>query len=387
MRIKRYEAETMQAALAEVREELGPDAVILNTRSVRRDRGIFGMLAKPRVEVTAASDSPHASAQRKTKSRDGRVTADDSWRSLQASRAMIAPLEDELREIRATLESVRAAEPSEPGLALEIAELRRLARAMAAQVGESVSGSASARYRAAGLSTGLACELGAAAEERLADGAETEQVFVDVLAERLAPRLAPPRGDRGHQLVVGAAGVGKTTSVAKQAGWFPDPHTRVVSTDAHRLGGSEGLRGIADCLGIRFDLVASQEALARLIERADGCAIVDTPGTGAEDPERLGELAAFRRSLGERASVQLVVSATTKECDLRRELARYEFLEPQSLIVTKVDESSELGNVVNLLLDESAPPLAWIGKGQNVPEDFDAPSPADLARRVMEVSP
>ena len=56
MRIKRFEAESMQAALAQVREELGPDALVLNTRSVRRDRGLFGLLGRPRVEVTAAID-------------------------------------------------------------------------------------------------------------------------------------------------------------------------------------------------------------------------------------------------------------------------------------------------------------------------------------------
>ena len=387
MHIKRYEAETMQAALAEVREELGPDAVILNTRTLRRDRGVFGLLAKPRVEVTAATDVPSKAAPTPAARRNRRVAADDSWRTLQVSRAMIAPLEDELREIRAALEASRAERPEEPSLAVEIAELRRLARAMAAQVGEPASGSTSARYRAAGLSSGLSHELAAAADLRVAEGAERDAAVVDVLAERLAPRLAPPRSDAGHQLVVGASGVGKTTSVAKQVGWFPDPHARVVSTDAHRLGGSEGLRGIADCLGVRFDLVASQEALSRLAGKADGRVIVDTPGAGREDAERYGELAAFRRALGDQAGVQLVLSATTKESDLRRELSRYAFLEPSALVVTKVDESLDLGNVVNVLLEETTPPLAWIANGQNVPEDFDVPSPEALAQRVMQVSP
>ena len=101
----------------------------------------------------------------------------------------------------------------------------------------------------------------------------------------------------------------------------------------------------------------------------------------------MAELALQRAALGDGAQVQLVVSATTKECDLRLQLARYRDLEPQALIVTKVDDSVELGNVVNVLLERSTPPLAWIGSGQRVPEDLDLPDPSGFARRVLEACP
>ena len=77
------------------------------------------------------------------------------------------------------------------------------------------------------------------------------------MATRLEARLAPPRSDASHQLVVGAPGVGKTTTVAKELGWLADARTRLVTTDAHRLGGAEGLRGVAKRLGVPFDVARS----------------------------------------------------------------------------------------------------------------------------------
>ena len=55
MEIKTYRAATMHAALAMVRQELGPDAAVLHTREVRTGR-LFGLIPGPRqIEVTAAA--------------------------------------------------------------------------------------------------------------------------------------------------------------------------------------------------------------------------------------------------------------------------------------------------------------------------------------------
>lgn len=385
MRIRRFEAETMQAALAEVREELGPDAVILSTRSARRDRGLRGLLAKPRVEVTAAIDRERELAPRGAGGR--RVGADDSWRTLQLNRALVAPLEEELRELRMAIEAAQRGQAPPPTLASEVAELRRVARAMAARVAEADVDGATTGFCAAGLSAGHARELGACASERIEQGCLEDQAMVDVLAERLEQKLGPPRADAGHQLVVGPPGVGKTTTLAKQAGARPDGPMRIVSTDAHRHGASEGLRNIARCLGVRFDEVASHDELARLARNPRTRVLVDTPGACRSDGRALSDLTLFRRALGARAEVQLVLSATTKERDLRQQLERYRGLEPQALVFTKLDESADLGNLVNVLLDGAAPPLTWIASGQHIPEDLEVPDPHDLARRVMAVSP
>lgn len=111
--------------------------------------------------------------------------------------------------------------------------------------------------------------------------------------------------------------------------------------------------------------------------------MVDTAGHSRAESDAVADLLQLREALGSRARVHLVLSATTKEADLRAEIDRYRPLAPEAVVVTKTDESGDLANVVNVLLDESSLPLAWIGIGQRVPEDLEVPDPERLAERVM----
>ena len=55
MRIKRYEAPTIQEALMKVKKDLGPEAVILYTKTFRKG-GVLGLFGKPVAEITAGVD-------------------------------------------------------------------------------------------------------------------------------------------------------------------------------------------------------------------------------------------------------------------------------------------------------------------------------------------
>ncbi|MEM7409177.1 MAG: hypothetical protein AAF430_02950 [Myxococcota bacterium] len=382
MLIKRFEAETPQDALAAVRETLGPDALILSTKSVRRRRGAFGLLAKTVVEVTAASQR-QAPAEPEA-SHTGR---DASWKSLEVSRAVVAPLEREIHALRSWLEQAEFGRTPPPSLGQEIAELRRLTRAMVARVPEASADRSSAHFRAAGIAEGFAALLGQDAEARIDTGEVAEEARIAALAARLEGKLAAPRPEAGHTLVVGAPGVGKTTTVGKWAGHNANADTRVVTTDAHRHGGVASLKGIAKALGVRLDVATSPDSLARIAEKRGGRLVVDTPGQGRDDRESLAELSHQRAALGEHASVQLVLSAGTQEADLRQQLARYAFLRPEAVVVSKLDDSAALGGLVNVLLEPDTPPVSWVGTGQRIPDHFVPPDAFALARQVLHTCP
>lgn len=383
MLIKRFEAETTREALAAVKETFGPEAVILSTRNVRSARGPFGLLGKTVVEVTAAIDR-----EPELEKRSARGGPTESWRALQMSRAVVAPLEEELRALRRSFERAQAERAKQeraerPSLSEEVAELRRATRALLARVPEARVDDPEAQYQAAGLSAALCADIGNDARARIHDGCGREDALVGALAERLEAKLATPRRDGGHRLVIGGPGVGKTTTVAKQAALIGDRYTRLVSADAHRHGGSASLRGLSKALGFKVDVVTHPDALVRIAGKRNARVVVDTPGCARDDRDALHELTELGGALGDDREVQLVVSATTKECDLREELAHYRCLQPGSLIVTKVDDSSDLGNVINLLLEAATPPLAWIGKGQRIPEDLVTPDSEKLARQAL----
>jgi flagellar biosynthesis protein FlhF len=380
MQIKRYVAASLEEAVARVKEELGPDALVLTTRRVRRDGGLFGWLGRPMVELVAGVDRE---ARRSPASTPPMVDPHPSWEPLTITQALLDPLEAELRALRRDLETQRTV-ASASDVAGELAELRLAVTALAARA-DRVRDPLARKLIASGFAAPHARAL---ADEAGARGPTDPRAALSaVLAARLDTRLVPPREDRARRvsLFVGGAGVGKTTTVAKLAGRAGAREgLALVSTDVHRAGGCEGLRAFARERGIPFATAPSPEAVIQELGRSRARRVlVDTTGEGRCDAAGLGALARLRTALGSQAGVHLVVSATTRAEEVREELRRFAPLAPDALVLTRMDDATRLGEVANLLLDRDAPPLAWLGTGRRVPEDLVLPDPERLARQLL----
>lgn len=381
MLIRRFEAASAAAALAKVREAFGPEALVLSTTPVDRGRRWFGVGSRPTVEVTAAIDRDHL--QPTESGRGERVASDSSWRPLQISRAVVEPLEAEIRLLRERVEALDSGGAPAPSLMHEIAQLRQLAATLSPSVDS--QDSVLQPYRVCGLAESHVSSLAVAVRERIARGEDHEGALVECLAERVEARLAPPRSDEPRvQMLVGAPGVGKTTTLAKIAArtWGLAPC--IVTTDVHRIGSDAFLRAFAERIDAPFEIASDEDTLVRVATRhPNRRLLVDTRGGSRCDGATLSELRRFRARLGGDANVQLVVSATTKESDLRAQVEQFRPLEPSSLVMCKVDDSNEIGNVLNVLLAPDTPPLARIGNGQRIPEDLDVPEARSLAMQFM----
>jgi flagellar biosynthesis protein FlhF len=381
MLIKRFEADSMAEALARVRAELGPHAIVLGTKTLRRERARFGLFARSLVEVTAGVDRDAAPGANAASGPPVRSAVDPSWRELKVARALVEPLELELRELRAAFDRVAAVGPP-ASLAEEVATLRALARGLAASV--EAPEHATARLRAVGVSPLHCPGLAREAERFERDGADRETAVLASLARRIESRLATPREEPRVCMLIGAAGVGKTTTLAKLAARAQAKRVRIVTTDLGRRGESARLEALARELDVKFSALSRPDQLAALVrKRRDEMMLVDTPASGRRAADSLAELARIREALGE-PHVQLVVSATTKERDLRAQLARHAALAPHALTVTHWDESTGGSDLVNVLLDADAPPLATLATGPRVPEDLELPDPHALARAVLQ---
>ncbi len=383
MHIKRYEAATMAEAIAQIREELGSEALILQSRQVRRE-GLFGALAKPVVEVTAAIDRE---ARRESSPSNAGDSGDRNWREIQIAKALMDPLESQVKEVRESVQSLTLGGSGALTIAAEVAELKRWVANIQGPELNGIRGQAANLIRS-GLEPRHAYTLAAEASAREAE--DPDHATLMTLASRLENRLIPPRDDDPPiTLVVGPTGSGKTTSLAKAAGRerAAQKDLAVVTTDAHRYGAELLLRRFSRDLDVPFDVAVSPESLAERAKRYNRRSLfVDTAGRSPRDPQGIPELRALRGALGDRAQVQLVLSATTKSKDLGAQVACFSPLEPDGLIITRTDESSDLLNVVNLLLDDGTPPLRFVGSGQKVPEDLQVPDPMELAQAVLGAS-
>lgn len=401
MHIKRFRAASVAEALAEIKSELGADAMILSTKQHRPARSSFGDRAKPVIEVVAAVDrdgrrsSKPAALQPNS---DSVHPVDPSWRGLALSKRLLDPLENEIRALRDCFEVDR------PGR--EIARLRSDVSALRDAVDalrmraadgdpagaelERGAEKAERTMRRNGFGETLSRDLAAeAGQGRVASGRPARVELSDALARRLDVALTPPQPGREApiELFVGAPGVGKTTSVAKIALRDPTGYA-LLSTDGVRSGGAETLRHVAEEAGVPFAAAWSPEqVLTRATRLGRARLLIDTPGSSRRDRDGRAELLRLREKVGQRITVHWVAAATTRIEDLRAELRRFDPLRPDSMILTKADEATSLGHLADLVLDPTTPPLRWLGTGTHIPRDLALPDPTRLSFRMLAGAP
>ncbi|ABC81131.1 flagellar biosynthesis protein FlhF [Anaeromyxobacter dehalogenans] len=368
--VRTFRAPDSASALAAVKAALGPEAVILATRTV--DGGLF---RRAEVEITAALEpaGPAAPARRP-------AAAPPRPPPLPAAPPAPArppddPLQDELRRLRRSVEETRRA------LAAVTLEARAGRELQLPPAGADAYARLVARGMEPSLAEGLvrsALELGGA------EPARAWRAVKDLLGERLVPCRAPWLHD-GRRVIaaVGPTGVGKTTTLAKVAARaLLETRKRVafVTVDTYRLGGAEQLTRYAGIMEVPVLVARDRGELGRALERLSDVdlVLVDTAGhASVEDVERQ---AALVRSIP-RVQLHLTVSAATGALELAAVADRYRALAPDRLVLTKLDEAAGPGSVLSAAV-RVCRPIACVTDGQRVPEDVHALGGAELVDLV-----
>ncbi|ACL65933.1 GTP-binding signal recognition particle SRP54 G- domain protein [Anaeromyxobacter dehalogenans 2CP-1] len=370
--VRTFRAPDPTSALAAVKAALGPEAVILATRTV--DGGLF---RRAEVEITAALEpagaAPAARARRP-------AAAPPRPPPLPAAPAAPArppddPLQDELRRLRRSVEETRRA------LAAVTLEARAGRELQLPPAGADAYARLVGRGMEPALAEGLvrsALELGGA------DPGRAWRAVKDLLGERLVPCRAPWLHD-GRRVIaaVGPTGVGKTTTLAKVAARaLLETRKRVafVTVDTYRLGGAEQLARYAGIMEVPVLVARDRGELGRALERLSDVDLVllDTAGhASVEDVERQ---AALVRSVP-RVQLHLTVSAAAGALELAAVADRYRALAPDRLVLTKLDEAAGPGSVLSAAV-RVCRPIACVTNGQRVPEDVHALGGGELVDLV-----
>lgn len=351
MKLRRFVGPTVQLALAQVKQALGPEAMILETRAVKEAPGGF--------EVTAAVD-------------------DDPAPSV-SSPSADAALAQEVRELSSLVRALvgrasgQGLENLEPALGELYTSLvsygidGQIAGGLIEETAKAMSGGLELRSAvAAAVGSGMHFE---SAEERR--GAKKRK-----RARKLVPRV---------QLFCGPPGDGKTTTIAKLAGRRRVEEGRrvaLISTDTYRVSGAEELAAYAHILDVPLARVGSAAELGRALDRFAGAeeVLIDTAGVGLGQGDPRAELGALVEAVPD-AGLALVVSATTAPRVVRDVWAFFKSLRPGSCIVTKVDAAPVAG-VLEALWQQKLP-LSFFGTGRRIPQDLEAASPEKMAARLM----
>ena len=187
--------------------------------------------------------------------------------------------------------------------------------------------------------------------------------------------------------LLGTTGVGKTTTLAKIAAKFvleQRTNAALITADTYRISAVEQLKTYSDILELPLEIVYNPQELASALERHrdKDLILIDTAGRSQHNEYQLRELEEFLR-INPRIEKHLVISATTKFTDARQIMNKFAQVEPDKIIFTKIDETSSLGMIVNLLHDKKYS-LSYITTGQSVPDDIERAGSDILANFLLK---
>jgi flagellar biosynthesis protein FlhF len=226
--------------------------------------------------------------------------------------------------------------------------------------------------------------------QSLPDDADEVSWAGNVLERNLATgeRDAPLEDAGGVFALIGATGVGKTTSTAKLAAAFATRHGAanlgLITLDAYRVGAHEQLRTYGRILGVPVHTAHDRASLEDLLDllSAKRMVLIDTAGMAQRD-SRTRELLEM---LSHRAINRvLVVNASAQGETIEDQLAAYEAHNCRGLVLSKLDEAVKLGPALDSIIRHKLKVLA-IANGQRVPEDWHRLSANALVQRALKAS-
>ncbi|MDP3425603.1 MAG: flagellar biosynthesis protein FlhF [Burkholderiaceae bacterium] len=226
--------------------------------------------------------------------------------------------------------------------------------------------------------------------ERLpADGGPAEAVrwVMDVLARNL--RASQPGvgicDEGGVVSLIGATGVGKTTTAAKLAAQCVKTYgansVGLITLDTYRVAGYEQLRAYGRMMGVVAHLAHDRAALKDMLNLLSGkrLVVIDTAGLGQKDP-RIQEMLDVLDMPGIKKA--LVLNASSQGDTLDDVLGTFKTKALHGVVLSKVDEAVKLGPALDALIRHQVV-LRGVANGQRVPEDWQNPDAAQLVRTSM----
>ncbi len=404
MIIKKFQAYNEKDAIEMAKDEMGNEAVILNVKTIKH-RGFARLFKKNIIEVTAALEEKETKPVESVRPRAIDYKAGDmayANPALNAENENSSNIEAKLNSLQEMLEkqisggtsssSEKKAEPKEKeteekeiekeeekgvnkaftklifGKLVENEVDEPIARKIIEEVEESLTSQSSLDTYLSGIYQKIILKLGQAKIIELSEG-KTNLVFF-----------------------VGPTGVGKTTTIAKLASHFKlDKKARValITSDTYRIAAVEQLRTYANILDIPMQVVYTVEEFNDAVKQFEGydLILVDTAGRSHKNLEQCNEVIHLVNDCKTDEEkivkqVYLVLSTATKYKDLLKITEAYAGLKKYNLVFTKLDETTYLGNILNIKLKTDAP-LSYVTSGQVVPDDISRLNAQKVAKQLL----
>ena len=397
MIIKKFQGKTETEAVEAAKKELGNNMVIMNVRSIK-PKGMFSFLKPQVTEVTVALEEESDQRPQVVKREELRIRSEvkperESPRVLEQESAGAGAdqdknaIEEKLNNLQSLIE-MQLQKPKEQEEAEEEPDDGQddeMERFMKLLYNTMLKNEVDEKY---------ANQIISEIEKLNKPGMPFDYALANVY-QRMVLKFGKPRqiepAQSGPKVIffIGPTGVGKTTTIAKVASQFSvDRGKKIVllTADTYRIAAAEQLRTYADILEVPFRVIYTPEEVGRSLNDFKSCdfILVDTMGHSYQNEEQKETMQGFLHSVDGlvETEVFLVLSATTKYRDLLNIVDAYSAITEYNLIFTKVDETTTLGNILNIKLHTGAD-LSYITFGQNVPSDIESFDPQRTAKQLL----
>lgn len=378
MIIKRYIVNSMNEAMTRIRYELGKDAVIISQRKIRKP-GIKGFFSKKILEVTAAVENVKKSDDNVSDS----IEAIKKVVEKEALSRSKASSEETLKQKVDADQTTKPAKENE-SIMKEMQEMKNLITEMMTKSPEKAPRRTKLQIKLEDIDINEKVVKKVIAKVKTIDVEADEMQKAKLAIEKIVSVSKTKL--EGKIVLVGPTGVGKTTTIAKMAGrmsLLEKKKVGLITIDTYRIGAVEQLRTYADIMNIPFRVVFTLKEMETALEDMSDrdVVLIDTTGRSSKNTMQISELRAFVDKVNTN-NVHLVVSCTTKDKDVQSIIEGYKSLNYKNVIITKLDETSTYGSILNIL-DAAKKPLSFITTGQNVPDDIKSITAEELSSLIL----
>ena len=371
MKIRRYMANNMQEALLKVKMDLGNDAVILNTRKVKRP-GFFSFLRTPLVEILASLEEDENEVKNIQNIPNPKV--DELENKVKSMEMMLDKIYKQMSSPSFQNEPANPQEEKEPGYSriykVFIDNMRQN------DVEEDVINEILDSLKKQGI-------------DNNSNVNEAFSIFQKEIIKRLgASEEITVENQKKPKVIIflGPTGVGKTTTLAKIAANFIIKEKKkvgLITADTYRIAAVEQLKTYSEIMGTPITVIYSPKEMKDAIKKhaEDDLVLIDTPGKSHKNKKHFDEIKEIVKN-AEPDEAYLLISATTKMKDCKDIIEAYSFLENYKLIFTKIDETSSLGVVLNVK-EITGKSLSYFTTGQSVPDDIEIADVENLSKKLL----
>lgn len=396
MIIKKFIAKTEKEAVENARKELGEGVVVMNVKPVK-NKGLFAFLKAPMVEVTVALEE-ESEKYTAAVSAINNVIASSKNTPVTETPVMESPekrdtnsaIEEKLDSLQSLLEQ-QLQKPGEekeekkeepPAPVKEETETDKFMRLLHDTMLENEVDEKYAQE--------IIEEIELVNKPNIPFDYALANIYQKMILKFGKPSGIEPAAN-GIKLVffIGPTGVGKTTTIAKIASKFRVDEKKKVAlltADTYRIAAAEQLRTYANILEVPFRVIYTVEEISKALEdfRDYDYIMIDTAGHSHQNSTQRDNMCNIIHSVDDKVEkeVHLVLSATTKYRDLISIADSYKEMADYKLIFTKLDETTTLGNLLNLRLYTGAS-LSYVTHGQNVPDDIEDFNPQKTVKRLL----